>query len=1118
MTKRYIVTYSFVLLFQCVITSINHAQSLFSKVSSEKSGVHFNNKIVDTKSANILLYSNFYGGGGVGIGDFNNDGLQDLVFAGNLVKDEIYLNKGSFAFQNVTLESGFTDNGGWSSGIVIADINNDGWQDIYITRELYDDNPELRTNVLYINQGKNGQKTEGVELVTFKNMANEYNLASKERTRHAGFLDYDGDGLLDIMLLNQPPNPGNYSPYSGSQLLREEWSPRLMKNIGNKFVDVSVEAGILKPCYPNSLITTDFDKDGDIDIYVTNDYEAPDFLWENQGNGTFKEIIKGRTNHISYYAMGVDAADINNDTYNDIMTLDMVAEDNYRIKSNMGGMYPEVFWKIVKQGGHHQYMFNALHLNNFGQSLSDIAQLSGLSNTDWSWSNVIADFDNDGWKDVYVTNGLLRDIRNTDGDKAFAHYIEDFTQDYIKNNPNAGDVNLLDILDLEEALSNIPSVPLSNYSFKNNGDLTFKKTTEDWGLEEKSFSNGCAYADLDNDGDLDLIVSNINDKAFIYQNNTNLTNNYLQVAIQDDANTPVFGTKITITLPDNSQQYIELTNVRGMYSTSQNIGHFGLDDHLVVNEIRVELPNGKIIYKQNIKANQKIIIDTNEAKTIISGNPILSTTLVRSKINPILHEENYFNDYDKQILLPHKMSSEGPAAAVSDLNQDQLSDLYIGASAGKKGRIGLLNNENDWVWTSQHSIEVDSLYEDVDAIFLDIDNDGDEDLYVVSGGNEFTPMSIYYQDRIYINDNGSFIKDENRLPKFRESGSCVRAADYDNDGDLDLFIGGRHQPWSYPSPTSSRILLNEDGFYKDVTASNARDLALIGMITDAVWTDYDMDNDLDLIVVGEWMAPAVLINNNGNFDKKTLINGTNGWWSAIEKLDIDNDGDEDYLLGNLGLNYKYKASVNEPFEVYYEDFDKNGSKDVVLSYYNQGEKYPLRGRSCSSQQIPEIKEKFPSYDIFASSNLEAVYGEEALDKALDYQAYQFANGWIENKGNGEFVFHQFPNELQISSINDFYIEDLDNDGYLDFISAGNKYDVEIETPRNDAGIGAVAFNQKGNGWKIQNCKESGLLAFKEVKHILPIMANKKSGLLMISNNNYADYYQITQTLKRQFRE
>jgi hypothetical protein len=1081
---------------------------LFTLLSPQQSGVTFQNTITDEKDHNILMYSNYYGGAGVGVGDFNKDGLPDLFFAGNLVEDELYFNLGDLSFQRANDEAGIADNGGWSSGVVVADINNDGWEDIYVTRELYDDNAELRKNKLYINTGAPIDLGNGHQGVRFEERSADYGLDNAERTRHAGFLDYNNDGWLDLYLLNQPPNPGNYSDLLGTNLMQEQWSPRLFKNNQDgTFSDVSKSAGLLLPGYANSMVATDFNKDGWVDIYLSNDYEAPDRLFKNNGDGTFTDVLQRKINHTSFYSMGVDAGDINNDGWPDIMTLDMVAEDNFRLKANMSGMNPQAFWKVVDEGGHYQYMFNSLQLNQCGQHFSDIGQLTGMSNTDWSWSNLIVDLDNDGWKDVFVTNGLLRDIRNSDASKTFPKYVRKTIDEFIKANPNAGEVHIFDILDLEMALELLPSEPLQNYVFQNNGDLTFTKRIEEWGLEEETFSNGAAYADLDNDGDLELIINNINAPAFVYRNNTveQRSNNWLRVQLQDTKNQSArFGSKLTIEYGD-LQQFFELTNIRGMYSTSESIAHFGLGNVNQVDRLSIRLPDGRTVVRENIAANQLLNIDISKAEPVQkvtqqAAQKSWFSPVDHLSLNKFEHRENDFDDYAKQVLLPHKMSQFGPALTTGDMNGDGLEDVFLGGAAGYAGQLYLQNKNGEFELKPVASFLEDANYEDVDAIWFDLENDGDLDLYVVSGGNAFPPQSKWYQDRLYLNQSGELTKANDLLPRFRESGGSVRPADFDADGDLDLLIGGRHQPWSYPSPTVSRLLKNENGQLLDITKTNAPDLIQLGMVTDAEWTDYDQDGDLDFIMVGEWMPITFFKNEEGTFTKDKILTNSTGWWYSIEVADLDNDGDDDYLIGNLGLNYKYKASTEEPFEVHYDDFDDNGSKDIVLSYYNFGEQYPLRGRSCSSEQVPMLKEQFPTYNIFASSDLESVYGPEKLEQALHYSAQTFASVYIENLGNGTFKVRLLPNEAQLSSINDFVIEDVNGDGHKDVLLSGNLFTSEIETTRNDAGISLLLWGDGRGNWTPASAAESGLVVPYDVKSIQKISTVNGSLLLFACND------------------
>ena len=1065
----------------------------FTLMSASQTGIEFNNKLKDTKEANILLYANFYGGAGVGVGDFNNDGLQDLYFAGNMVPDKLYFNQGDFIFKDVTSVSGITDDGGWSTGVTIADINNDGYNDIYVSRELYDNKPEWRRNLLYINDG-NGNFTEEAE---------SRGVANTDRTRHASFLDYNKDGLLDLFLLTQPPNPGSLSDLIGSDLSKPEYSIRLYENKGGSFIDATEKAGLLKTGFPNAVSASDINNDGWTDIYVANDFDAPDFLFINNQDGTFTNKIDQALNQTSYYSMGVDIADINNDTLLDIFVVDMVAEDNFRLKSNMSGMNIESFWNVVADGGGYQYMYNSLQLNNGNETFSNVAQYTGMAATDWSWSNLIADFDNDGLKDTYITNGLLRDIRNTDADKKVADYINQTRLDWLKKNPNGGDLNSIwDIIDLDKAVSMVPSQPLKNYAFKNQGDLKFKKNTEDWGLAIESFSNGSAYADLDNDGDLDLVVNNLNEKAFIYRNNA--TANFLRLHLFDSNHKTVFGARINL-YADGVIQTQETTNVRGIYSTSEPYVHFGLGTTDKIDSLVIEWPNNTRTVQKNIKINSLVKFDMSDASLnsrsrLSNQEPHLFTSATLD-LN-YKHQENDFDDYKKQVLLPHKLSQLGPAIAVGDVNNDGLEDIFTGAATGFKPKLfvqdssGSFTSKNISFWEQQDD------YEDVDAVFVDINGDGSQDLYVVSGGNAYPKNDPHYIDRLYLNDgNGNFSKGA-ILNIDRVSGAKVIAEDYDNDGDIDLFVAGRHSPHAYPSPTTSSLLKNENGQLVNVTQDLAPEFKNMGMVTDATWSDYDTDGDVDLIVVGEWMPITIFNNEDGRLTKHSFedLTNTSGWWFSIDKGDFDKDGDEDYIVGNLGLNNKYKTSVDTPFDIYYDDFDGNGSGDIVLGYYNNGKHYPLRGFSCSSEQIPGLKENFKKYDVFASLELQEVYGEANLSNSLNYKADTFESVYLENLGNGKFKTSPLPYLAQLSNINDILVNDFNTDGNLDVLTIGNLFDLEIETPRNDAGTGTLLLGNGKGGFKQINSLNSGFFARGNAKKIVAI-SSKDQQYLLIANNN-----------------
>ena len=1075
---------------------------LFTKLNPAQTNIHFNNEVKDTREHNILIYSNFYGGAGVGVGDINNDGLLDVFFAGNQVPDKLYLNKGNLTFEDITDKAGIIDNGGWSSGVLFGDVDNDGFQDIYVTRELYDHQPEIRRNKLYINNGDN----------TFSEKSKDWGVDNSERTRHATFLDYDKDGDLDLFLLNQPPNPGDYSDFKGTDLSLEKYGTVFYENNGTKFVDISKKTGVHKTGFPNSVTASDLNNDGWTDLYVANDFWIKDYIYLNNGDGTFTDKVDELASHISFSSMGVDVGDIDNDGNLDVMVLDMVAEDNFRLKSHMSGMNPETFWKVVNDGGHYQYMFNTFHYNNGDAHFSDIAQLTNMASTDWSWSNLIADFDNDGWKDVFITNGLLYDIRNTDAARAFSKHIESSVYKYLQENPATEDITVWDIVDIEKTMNINPSVKLSNYAYKNNKDLTFEKKTKDWGLDQKTFSNGSAYADLDNDGDLDLIINNVNDVALLYRNNAEnkLNSNYIRIKpIADKPGVVELGTRIWVET-ESQRQLFEITSVRGMYSTSEQVAHFGLYDKTKVDTITVIWPDGNKNVLKNVKAGQTVEVRYSQSKAIKepSSNEQLQTyfTNVTHEIGlNISHKENQFDDYTKQELLPHKMSTMGPALAVGDVNGDSLDDFYIGGASGEEGRIFIQNPKGGFETLTSQSMVDHLISEDVGAVFFDADGDKDLDLYVVSGGNEFIKDAVEYKDRLYLNNGtGIFEHADQALPALYSSGSKVYPHDLDGDGDLDLFVAGRQIPWSYPEPASSAILLNENGKFTDVTSTMANDLIEIGMVNDANWTDFDGDGKKDLVLVGEWMEVTLLKYDNGQFINVTNGSGlenSTGWWFSIESKDMDNDGDQDFVAGNLGLNYKYKASENEPFEVYYDDFDNNGSKDIVLAYYNFGAKYPLRGYVCSTSQVPAIKGKFKKFEHFAAADVFEVYGKRNLERALHYQAKTFASAYIENLGNGKFSMHPLPMKAQFSSINDIMIKDYNEDGHLDILIAGNLYNAEIETARNDAGKGLLMFGDGKGNFEAISKNISGFFAPYNVKVMKSIMIKDEPHIIIGCNDD-----------------
>ncbi len=1063
------------------------SDSLFVQVDSNASNIHFANTIMEGPSTNAFFYEYIYNGGGVGIGDVNNDGLEDLYFTSNFGSNKLYLNKGEFEFTDITNASNTADSQGWSTGISMVDINNDGLLDIYVCKSGPLP-PQQRKNMLLVNQGLDKSGTP-----TFKDEAEKYGIASDNFSIQATFFDFDNDGDLDMYLMN---HNGNKLSKEVLAMGSKEPSPlgdQFYIREGDRYIEKTEEVGIYSNAisYGLGIGVSDLNNDGWPDLYISNDYEEYDYMYINQQNGTFKEVIKTATNHISNFSMGNDIADFDNDGFTDVIALDMVAEDNYGIKTSMPSMSVEKFNSSVAAGRHYQYMYNTLQRNttfvdkNNIPHFSEIGQIAGISSTDWSWGPLLADFDNDGLKDLFITNGIKRDFRNKD----YIHSIKD----YLKKNRDAF-VNPKKIMEL---VNKTPTRPKTNYVYKNNGNLGFENITANWfGKLSPGYSNGAAYADLDNDGDLDLVINNIDNEAGIFENtSTSESNYYLQIGFKGTAhNKQGIGTHIKV-YTNKGIQVFENYTTRGYQSCKPASIHIGLGT-ASLDSLLITWPNGNQELLQNIKPNQQLTVDyqnsTPPLQTSKNQHVLFTTT---SNCDSIEHQENKYDDYRNQVLLPHKLSQFGPALAIADINNDGIEDLYVGNASGYTSELYLGTKSGKFI--SHQSFTNDKLYEDIDAQFFDYDQDGDLDLYVVSGGNEWAEGSENYKDRLYENVNGNFKSRPDLLPNIAISGSVVKVADYDKDGFSDLFIGGRHTPHNYPTPTSSYILRNNKGVFEDVTSTIAPSLFDVGMVTDASWTDTDGDEDLDLMIVGEWMSPILFENNNGQFaQSNSMPEFLDGWYYAIEPLDIDNDGDLDFVVGNLGSNYKYKASEKEPFELYYADFDSNGSKDIVLGYYNFGELFPLRGKDCSTQQVPKLETQIETYDLFGSSTLTEVYSAEALASALVLRSHNFKSGILINDGNNHFHFRAFPQLAQVSSINDFIVKDLNNDGYQDVILAGNLFVSEIETPRNDAGYGLVLINNKNGGFNALDAHQTGFFVSSDVKKLRT--SNKR---IFIGSNN-----------------
>lgn len=1083
----------------------NQQTPLFSLLPAEQTGIHFANIIKETPDVHNLIWESVYMGSGVAVGDINNDGLPDICFTANMGRDILYLNKGDMKFENITETCGINTKIGWSGGVTMADVNADGWLDIYISRYGWFEKPEDRENLLFINNGD----------LTFSEKAKEYGIANTGYTIQSTFFDYDKDGDLDLFVGNQPSQVRwtKAAQENNPPPPDENTSDRLYRNNGdNTFTDVSKKAGIENFAFSLGIVASDINGDGWTDIYVANDYNKPDFMYINQQDGTFKDALKQTTRHISNFAMGCDIADFNNDGLVDIVTADMAAEDHYRSKTNMGSMRPDRFWSFVERGYYYQYMVNTLQLNtgtpsysNLSVHFSEIGHLAGIAKTDWSWATLLADFDNDTYKDLLITNGIKRDVRNND-------YSTLMTTEVKKA---GGKMTGLEMLQLS---LKAPSQKVKNYLYHNQGDLTFKNVATEWGMGQASFSHGAAYADFDGDGDLDLVMNNVDQKAFIYRNESK-NNSYLQLKLTGkEKNTQALNAKATIYTGDNIQHQ-ELTLTRGYMSACDNILHFGLGNISMIDKLEVIWPDGSLTELENVKANQRLELKQTEAGKKYQ-KPVDSTPAIFADITSKIgidfrHKENEYDDFAKEILLPHKQSTNGPALAVGDVNGDGIEDFYIGGAKGQSGVLYLQDDSGNF----QKSWKSEAQFEDIAAILFDADGDSDLDLYVVSGGNEFAENAAELQDRLYFNDGtGQFEKSNNALPSMLTSGGCVATNDFDKDGDLDLFVGGRIVPSKYPFSAKSYLLQNDGGKFTNVTTTHALDMEEMGLVTDAIWTDYDKDGDSDLIAVGEWMPILVFQNYGGKFSNKSSelgLESTRGWWFSIAEADVDGDGDMDYALGNVGLNTKYKVNEKKSFEIYCSDFDNSGNLDIVLvnGDKEKGLKLPVRGRECSSEQMPFIQEKFPTYEGFATANLEEIYGE-SLSKALHYEANELRSSLLINEGNGQFSLKQLPNEAQFAPNMSILSDDLNEDGLADLILAGNLYGTEVETVRYDAGIGTVLMGSK-NGMNVMPLSQSGFFANKEVRELTWIkLANGKKAILVANNNDGLQLFELTTRLNQ----
>lgn len=1083
---------------------------LFSLMPEDETGIRFTNELTLTKDFDVFRYRNYYNGGGVAIGDVNNDGFSDVYLTANMQGNKLYLNKGkesgdTFAFEDITEIAGVAGNKIWSTGVSMADVNGDGLLDIYVCNSG-DMMGGERENELFINQGNDAEGKP-----TFKEQAAAYGLDDKGFSTHAVFFDYDKDGDLDVYILNNSFRPVSTLGLENIRHLRDSTGgDKLYRNDGKHFIDVSEEAGIYGSVigFGLGVTITDVNQDGWLDIYVSNDFFERDYLYINQGGGPdgypgFKDELPERMGHISHFSMGADAADLNNDGYPEVFVTDMLPETDKRLKTMTNFESYDVHQAKLRNDYYEQYMRNTLQLNSSNGTFKEIGQLAGVHATDWSWGALIADFDNDFNKEIFVTNGIYKDVTN-----------QDFIA-FIGSDEAILEAMRKESIDFQELVDRMPSNKLSNYLFKKDSSLTYQNLSASWGLDEPSFSNGAAYGDLDNDGDLDLIVNNVNQEVFVYRNNSReqLEKNYLKLSFKGpDKNHFGVGARVHAYMQD---QHVMLENIptKGFQSSMDYAMIIGMDTLQAVDSLLVYWGyEDKVQKLYQVQANQHLTLDIQDAEEQKQSKKTAKETVFQKKeglLQPAFsHQEDNFVDFDYERLVYHMLSREGPALTVSDINEDGLDDFYIGGAAGKPGKLYIQRQDGSFSVSPQTAIEKDSIHEDVDALFFDADNDGDLDLYVVSGGNAFGENAREYQDRLYLlksfkNGEPVYEKSSNALPRFFAMGACVRSADYDQDGDQDLFVGSRGVPLQYGVSATSHILENDGtGKFTDVTAKVSPRLNGLGMVTDAQWVDFDNDDDLDLVVVGDWMPITLFKNNGANLERLNNVPGltkTNGWWKSIEVSDVNQDGEMDFILGNWGLNSMFKASKEKPVQLYINDFDNNQTIDHIYACYKGDSLYPMALRHDLVRQLNFLKKEFTYYEDYAGKTLGEVFTTEQLENAIVNQVHQLASGVVINNGDGSYTLQNLPEEVQFSPIFAIIADDFDQDNQTDYVMAGNFSGVKPEEGRYDANTGLLLKTEK-NLLSVVN-ESTGLQIDGEVRkmEVARTIGNKK--LLIVAKNN-----------------
>lgn len=1073
------------------IIGCNHRDSnLFRLLPNEKTGITFRNDIFEDNQYNILKFSYLYNGGGVSVGDFDNNGLPDIFFTGNMVDNALYLNQGKMKFRDVTEIAGVASQGKWMYGSAVVDINHDGLLDIYVCASVAG-GEKSRRNELFVNQGLN---EDGIPI--FIDEAKQYGIDDSGHSSQATFLDYDQDGDLDLFILSNSKVEGIPTVYRAKiEDGSSENTDRLYRNNGNgTFENVSQEAGILKEGFGLGVAVWDVNKDGFADIYVGNDYLTNDLFYVNEGKGTFSDKIDSLMHHQSRFSMGNDAADINNDGHLDVITLDMLPETNLRKKTVIAGNGYIVYINDNRFGYTHQYVRNMLQLNNGNMSFSEIGQLAGVHQTEWSWAPLFADVDNDGLKDLLITNGFPKDITDND---------------FISFRQQAGA-----FVSLEQMMAEIPSVKIPNYVFRNEGNLTFTDMSKTWGFTQPSFSNGAAFADFDLDGDLDYVVNNINDPAFLYENTTSSPKNkkahYLRIKLKGtDFNPSGLGAKVSIKYGNGKTQYHEQNIYRGYVSTVEDMVHFGLGEYQQVEQLEIIWPDGKQSLLNNIPAEQ--VIEVAHKDAII--REVDDTELPEKWLKEVsaneridyVHEEQDFIDYNIQRNIPHKFSQFGPSLSVGDINGDQLDDLLIGSSKGFESQVFYQNI--DGTFRSSRIAESKNA-EDMGTLLFDADGDGNLDIYFVHGSFEFAEGTPRLQDRLFLNDGkGNFADAPDALPEVKASGGCVRAADYDADGDLDLFVGGRVVVGAYPQAPRSYLLENNGGIFTDVTQSVSPELTELGMITDAIWSDYNGDNVVDLIVVGEFLPITFFANKQGKLVRhsESGISHLSGWWNSIIAGDFDKDGDMDYVAGNLGENNFYCATPEQPVRITAKDFDQNGSIDAILSCYLKAEdgsmqSFPIHSWAELNAQSPMFRKRFQKYEEYGRTTMDALFSDEEKAEAIVLEANHFATSYIENLGNGIFNMTKLPKEAQFAPVNGMIPLDINQDGLLDIVMVGNDYGNEVNMGQYDAFTGLVLLGDGNGNFSPTDVGQTGFFVNGDAKALVRLSGTRGKEWILASQN------------------